>query len=65
MDYRALLVVKVIGLRSSQYLYYEASVETIKACRKVNNILCRFQLSIDDFIIEREFDGEIHLLFFL
>ena len=65
MDYRAFLVVKVIRLRSSRYLSYEASVETIKACRKVDNILCRLQLSIDDFIIEREFDGEIHLLFFL
>lgn len=63
MDYKAILVVKVIRLSSGPDLYCDASIEDIRACRKANNIICRS--SIDDFIIEREFDGEIHLLFFL
>ena len=65
MDYRAVPVVEVIRLISSWDLSYEASVEDIRACRKAKNIICRSQVSINDFIIEREFYGEIHLLFFL
>lgn len=65
MDYRAVPAVEVIRLISGRDLYYYASIEDIRACRKANNIICRSQVSIDDFIIEREFYREIHLLFFL
>ncbi len=63
MNYRAVPVVEVIGWISGRDLYYDASIEDIRACRKAKNIICRSQVSINDFIIEREFDGEIHLLF--
>ena len=65
MNYRAVPVVEVIGWISGRDLYYDASIEAIRACRKAKNIICRSQVSINDFIIEREFYGEIHLLFFL
>ena len=63
MDYRAVPVVEVIRLISWSRFNYDASIEDIRACRKAKNIICRSQVSINDFIIEREFDGEIHLLF--
>lgn len=65
MDYRAVPVVEVIRLILGRDLSYEDSIEAIRACRRINNIICRSQVSINDFIIEREFYGEIHLLFFL